>query len=84
MAGRLRDINFKLAEVHIMSFEPDTRLLVKWCLAPSSQNLKNLRFFIDRGESPEDLKQINGPEGIAFDAPYEYLDFTGLLRNTAC
>lgn len=82
MAGKLRDIKFKLAEVHIMSFEPETRLLVKWCLAPTAQNLKNLRFFIDRGESPETLKQINSPLGIAFNDPYEYLDFTGLLRNT--
>lgn len=82
MAGRLRDIRFKSHEVHIMSFEPEARILVKWCLEPTAQNIKNLRFFIDRGETPEDLKQISGPDGIPYNGRYEYLDFTGLLRNT--
>lgn len=80
MAGKLRDINFTLNTATIMSFEPETRIRLKWCIGKTAQNLSNLKFFIDRGESPEDLKQIAGP--IASDELYEYIDYTGLLRNT--
>ena len=56
------------------------RVLVRWKLKRTSQDLKDLKFFIYRGESPEDLTQINAV-GIDYDDPYEYMDYTSNLRD---
>lgn len=76
----LKDIQFLNFESRILSFEPEPRILVKWALRPTSQNLKNLFFSIYRGEQPEDLKLIK--DRIAHDALLEHLDYTGKLKNT--
>lgn len=81
MAGKLKDIKFTKFESHIMAYQPEPRILIKWCLAPTSQDIRTLRFFIDRGESPEKLEQINGTP-IKYNDIYEYIDFTGKLINT--
>lgn len=76
----LTDIGFASYETYILSFEPEPRILVKWSLRPTSQNLKNLFFAIWRGEQPEDLELI--ADRIPHDALLEYVDYTGKLKNT--
>lgn len=78
---RLKNLKFKSFECHILSFEPESRVLVKWSLEPTSQNLKNLVYFIDRGESPEDLKQLNA-KGIPSGGLCEYVDYEVRLKDT--
>lgn len=78
--GRLRNIRFKSVRARILSVEYIPRVLVSWEMEPTSQNLKNLRFFVDRGESPSDLRQLNA-EGVHYDDRYEFIDYTASLYD---
>ena len=78
MPGNLRKIRFASALAEIKSIEHIPRVLIRWELMKTSQNLSNLKFFIYRGESPEDLTRLNG-YGIDHDELYEYMDYTGSL-----
>ena len=80
MAGSLRNIRFEEVSVEIRSVERIPRVLVRWQLKRTSQNLSNLKFFIYRGESPEDLSLVNA-EGIDHDELYEFMDYTAKLRD---
>lgn len=80
MAGNLRNIRFEEMSVEIRSVERIPRVLVRWTLKRTSQNLSNLKFFIYRGESPEDLSLVNA-EGIGHNELYEFLDYTASLRD---
>ena len=62
----------------VLSIEHTSRVLVRWLLEPTAQNLKNLRFFVDRGESPSEFQQLNA-EGISAYDMYEYVDYTANL-----
>lgn len=59
----------------MLSIEHQSRVLVKWQLEPTRQNLLNLRFFIYRGESPEEMEKLN-EAGIRATSQYEYVDVT--------
>lgn len=80
MAGRLRNIRFEEMSVEIRSVERIPRVLVKWKLKRTSQNLTNLKFFIYRGESSEELTAVNSV-GIDYDELYEFMDYTANLRD---
>lgn len=80
MAGKLRKIQIEDVSVEIRSIEKLPRVLVRWKLKRTSQNLTNLKFFIYRGESPEDLSLVNSV-GIDYDEPYEFMDYTANLRD---
>lgn len=80
MAGKLQKISFKNFRAQIMSIEYIPRILVTWDLNPTMQNLKDLFFFIDRGESPEDLKQLNAV-GIPANTLYEFMDLTSHIKD---
>jgi len=62
----------------VLSIEHTSRVLVRWQLEPTAQNLRNLRFFVDRGESPNEFQQLNA-EGISAYDMYEYVDYTANL-----
>lgn len=76
----LKNLQFKSMEVRVLSYRPEPRILVSWELNPTTQNLKNLFFFIDRGESPSNLVPINQTP-IPYNALYEYVDMTGKMRD---
>lgn len=80
MPGSLRKIRFEEALAEVKSVEHISRVLIRWELRRTSQDLEDLKFFIYRGESPEDLVRLNG-EGIDHDELYEYMDYTGHLFN---
>lgn len=80
MGGSLRNIRFEETTVEIRSVERIPRVLVRWRLKRTSQNLTNLKFFIYRGVSPEDLSLVNS-EGIFHDELYEFMDYTAILRD---
>lgn len=80
MVRRLRNIEIEDASVEIRSVEKIPRVLVRWKLKRTSQDLTNLKFSIYRGESPEDLTRVNA-EGIDHDELYEYMDYTANLLD---
>lgn len=78
MAGRLKDLRFETATVQILSTDRVPRVLVRWKLYKTAQNLNSLKFFIDRGESPSELTQQN-QVGIGAYAITDYVDHTANL-----
>jgi len=77
-AARLKRIRFKSVVVIVLSIEHISRILVKWELEPTAQDLRDLKFFIDRGESPNAMAQLNA-EPIPASALYEFVDYTANL-----
>lgn len=75
---QLQNIRFKDITVMMLSIDPN-RVLVQWKLEPTTQNLKNLKFYVDRGESPSDYEQIAGP--LSPYGLYEYVDTTANLLD---
>ena len=73
--SQLKNLRFKSISVMVLSIEHVSRVLIRWQLEPTAQNLANLRFFVDRGESPEDMKQLNGT-GLSPYGLYEFVDYT--------
>jgi hypothetical protein len=80
MPAILRRIEFAEISVTILSIEHISRVRVGWRLAKSAQNLSRLRFFIDRGESPSEMRQLNAEPLTIGDLP-EYVDFTANLKD---
>lgn len=80
MAGSLQDLRFQPLNVTVLNTGELSRVLVKWELLPTAQDLRNLFFFVDRGESPHSLKQLNAT-GIPATALREYVDYTANLYD---
>ncbi len=78
MPAILRRIEFEEVSVTVLSIEYIPRVRIGWRLSKSAQNLSRLRFFIDRGESPSELHQLNAKPLTIGDLP-EYIDFTTSL-----
>lgn len=81
MVGILKNIRFKKVSVVVLSIEHISRVLVTWELEPTAQNLSNLKFFIERGESPSEFSTLNH-DGVSSRAPFEYVDYTSNLIDT--
>lgn len=62
----------------VLSIEHVSRVLIRWELEPTAQNLSNLKFFVDRNEAPNEYKQLNA-EGLSAYDLYEYVDYTANL-----
>lgn len=80
MAGRLKDLKFSQLSVQVLSMEHLPRVLVQWKLLPTTQNLNQLKFFVDRGESPSEFQQLN-QVGIGAYAILDYVDYTANLLD---
>jgi hypothetical protein len=80
MAGVLRRIQFESIAVTILSTGQIPRILIKWKLEPTSQKLSNLKFFVDRGESPTEMHQLNASP-IAAKGLDEYVDHTANVTD---
>lgn len=80
MPAILKRIEFEEISVTVLSIEHLSRVRVGWKLAKSAQNLSRLRFFIDRGESPSEMKQLNATPLTNGDLP-EYVDETPNLKD---
>ena len=74
MSGSLKNIRFKTASCQVMSIEHISRVLVEWSIEPTIQDLTALRFFVDRGESPNDMMPLS--IGQSAYLPMEYMDLT--------
>lgn len=77
-AGNLRDVQFESTIAQVLSGNDFPRVLVRWRLRPTTQNLRQLKFVVYRGESPEEMVPISAE--IAHDDLYEYLDTAPLLK----
>lgn len=75
-SGKLKDLKFEYARARVLSIEHFSRVLIEWKLAKTTQNLTNLRFFVDRGVSPDDMKPISWPPLPGTDSAQEYVDHT--------
>lgn len=77
---KLKNIKFKPLSVMVLSMQHGvvpSRVLVHWELEPTAQNLSTLRFFIDRGESPEEFQQLQAmTDGVRADQIQEYVDYS--------
>jgi len=84
-AGILKNIRFKPLSVIVLNMQHHTtpsRILIKWELEPSAQNLNNIRFFVDRGESPEEMQQLQATsDGIRASQLLEFSDYTANLLD---
>lgn len=79
MGAILKDIKFKETTVQILSIAPQPRVLISWELEESTQALNRLKFVVDRGESPNDLKGLSNL--ISYDDLPEFLDLTPRLKD---
>ena len=77
---QLKGLRFKSISVMILSIEHISRVLVRWKLEPTAQDLRNLRFYVDRGESPTALEQLNGV-GITATDLQEYVDYSVNIKD---
>lgn len=57
----LKKLEFEYARAAVLSIEHSSRVAVEWKLKATTQILSNLKFFVDRGESPDELEPILGP-----------------------
>lgn len=77
---KLKNLKFKPVSVLVLSMQHGpvpSRVLIKWELEPTAQRLTNLRFFVDRGESPEEMQQLQAmSEGILPTAILEFVDYS--------
>jgi hypothetical protein len=77
----LKDLRFDYFRATILSIQPVSRIHIEWDLKRTKQDLTPLKFFIDRGECPEDMKQISKPEGISCDELREFVDYSGMMLD---
>src|SRR5208282_5283339 len=79
--GVLRDLHFEFALAQVRSVHPTPAILIHWRLNPTAQDLSNLQFFIWRGESPTEMKQLNAV-GIVANTAYQFVDYAvNLIDN---
>lgn len=77
---QLKNIRFKSTSVMVLSIGDISRVLVRWELEPTNQNLKNLKFYVDRSVSPNEFEQLHA-DGISPYGLYEYVDYTALITD---
>lgn len=90
--ANLTGIKFESQTAQILSISHISRVLLRWRLAPTTQNLAGTKFLVERGESPSEMAQINtGDVGDVVSNPindhrgrrvnteYEFLDYTPKL-----
>ena len=77
-AGNLRNIAFSDVKIQVLALDRFPKILIRWELEKTTQNLKNLKFIIHRGESPEELKPIS--QEISHNSLYEYVDTDPAMR----
>lgn len=77
--GILRSLKFKDVRIDIRGIYRIPRILIRWELETTSQNLKNLVFVVERGESITDLKPVS--DWIPATSRREFMDCTPLLKD---
>ncbi len=77
-AGNLRNIKFESNLAQVLCGDRFPKVLIRWKLEKTRQNLRQLKFVVFRGESPEDMKPISNE--IAHDDLYEFVDTTPLIK----
>lgn len=75
--ARLRNLVIEDLEARILSIEHIARVLVTWKLAPTRQDLTNLRFSVDRSEDGNTWMTVQN--NIPSDGLYEFVDYTAHL-----
>jgi hypothetical protein len=79
-ASQLKNIRFRSTSVMVLSIEHISRVLIRWELEPTNQNLSRLKFYVDRSVDPVQFEQLNA-EGISPFGLYEYVDYTAQITD---
>lgn len=77
--SQLKNIRFRATSVMVLSLEP-TRVLIRWEIEPTAQNLSSLKFYVDRTLSPNEWEQLNAEPVSAFGV-YEYVDYSATITD---
>lgn len=77
MASKLVNIRFASTLAEVKGIRPG-RVLIRWELEPTAQDISNLQFFIHKGETDSELRQQNA-KGVKHDEAYEYLDYNVMM-----
>lgn len=80
VAPRVKNLEFTNVSVVILSTDKMPRILIKWELKKTTQDLSNVFFDVYRGESPTEMKKVN-VDKIPADDLYEFVDTTVILRS---
>ena len=80
--GKCKGLEFEGVSAMVLSYGVHTnRVLISWVLKKTSQNLSNVKYFIDRGESPENMAPLFR-EGIsATTGVPEFVDHSANLLD---
>lgn len=81
MSSKLKNIRFKSAVVQILSIEHIPRILVTWELEPTTQNLSQMKFFIDRWEGDGATTELTGVGLPALTSSHEFVDYSAKLLD---
>ena len=76
----LKNIRFKNATADIRTIYRFSRVLIRWQLEPTTQNLKNLYFNVLRGEAETEMHQLNTTP-LPANGKTEFMDLTALLKD---
>lgn len=80
VAPRVKDLVISDIDVVVLATDKMARILIKWKLKKTTQDLSNVSFDIYRSESPTEMKKIN-TQPLRSDDLYEYIDNTVILRS---
>lgn len=80
MSSKIKNLTFKNIDVLVLSMGKMAKVLIKWELDKTTQNLKSVFFDIYRGESVTELVKVNTVK-ISTDDEQEYIDNTVILNS---
>ena len=72
-------VSLKDLVVDVLSIEPP-RILIKWDLADTLQDVSRVQFYVDRGESPSSILPITATP-VPGGTRYEYVDYSANLMD---
>lgn len=79
MPGRLRELEITDFGATVLSTGEVSRVLIEWELKETRQDLTNMKYFIDRGESPEEMAVISS--ALPYNDLKQFVDYTIELRD---
>lgn len=80
VAPRVKNLEFTDTDVIILATDKMARILVKWKIKKTTQDLSNVFFDVYRGESPTEMVKVNTHK-LESNQIYEYTDDTVILRS---
>jgi formylmethanofuran dehydrogenase subunit E len=80
MVSKIKNLKFENITIIVLSMGKMARVLVRWDLEKTAQDLKDVYFDVYRGESPSEMTKINTTKLSALDV-HEYVDNSVILLS---